>query len=128
MNELKINDIKELVKIPDFSFYLYISLWILSALILAILIFLLYKYFKNRTKQQRKNYYKNLKNVDLNKSKKAAYEITKYARLLAKSDREIKFLNELLEELEPFKYKKKVKPLSNEAKIIFDRFMDNVDV
>lgn len=128
MNELKINDIKELVEIPDFSIYLYIGLWVLALIVLGIFIFLIFHYFKNRSKQNRKIYYKILENIDLNNSKKAAYEITKYTRLLARSEREIKFLDELIIELEPSKYKKNADPLSNEAKILFDRFMDNIDV
>lgn len=41
---------------------------------------------------------------------------------------EKKLSYELIEELENFKYKKEVKPLSDEVKILFGRFMDNVDV
>lgn len=128
MNEIKIHDIKELVDIPDISLYLYMFLWVLSIAILFILIFLLYKFFKNKNKNLKKLYYQKLKEIDLEDSKNSAYLITKYARLLATSDREIKLLNELIEELEAYKYKKEVEPLNDNVKIIFARFMDSVDV
>lgn len=128
MEEIKIHDIKGLVDIPDFSFYIYSVLWILGCALLFIFIFLIYKFFDNRSKNKRKSYYKILKELDLNDSRNSAYKITKYARLLSQSDREKKLSYELIEELENFKYKKEVKPLSDEVKILFGRFMDNVDV
>lgn len=128
MNELKIHDIKELVEIPDFSLYIYMLLWILGSLVFFILIFILIKLFLNRKKNKKKVYYNILKNMDLSNSKKAAYEITKYARLISHSEREKKLCHELIEELEEFKYKKDVEPLNDNFKILFGRFMDNVDV
>lgn len=128
MNEIKIHDIKELVEIPDFSFYIYSILWILGILIFVLFVFLLYKYFYNKNRSSRKKYFKILKELDLNDSKECAYKITKYARLLAHNEREKRLCEELIEELESFKYKKEVKPLSDNVKIIFGRFMDSVDV
>ncbi len=128
MNEIEIHDIKQLVDIPDFSLYIYLTLWILGVILFCIIVFLLFKYFKYRKKDKRKHYYKILKKLDLNDSKNSAYIITKYARLLAISQRDKKLSSELIEELESFKYKKEVEPLSDEVKILFGRFMDNVDV
>ncbi len=128
MNEIEIHDIKQLVDIPDFSLYIYLTLWILGVILFCIIVFLLFKYFKYRKKDKRKHYYKILKELDLNDSKNSAYIITKYARLLAISQRDKKLSSELIEELESFKYKKEVEPLSDEVKILFGRFMDNVDV
>ena len=128
MNEIKLKDIKELVDIPDYSIYLYMLLWILGSLVFFILLFILIRLIINRGKNRRKLYYKTLKEIDLNDSKKAAYEITKYTRLLIQSDREKKLALELIEELDRYKYKKDVEPLGSQAKILFGRFMDNVDV
>lgn len=128
MNEVKIHDIKELVDIPDISLYIYMFLWILGIAFLFILIFLLYKFFYNKNKNLRKSYYQKLKEINLDDTKNSAYLITKYSRLLATSDREIKLVNELIEELEPYKYKKEVSALSDNVKIVFARFMDSVDV
>ncbi len=128
MNEIEIHDIKQLVDIPDFSLYIYLTLWILGVILFCIIVFLLFKYFKYRKKDKRKQYYKILKEIDLDDSKNSAYLITKYTRLLAISERDKKLSTELIEELESFKYKKEVAPLNDEVKILFGRFMDNVDV
>lgn len=128
MNQLQIHDIKELSDIPDISFYLFIALSLLGFVLILILLFLIYTYFKNRTKNKRKDYFKYLKELDLKESKKAAYDISKYTRLLATSEIEKKLCDELNEELEKFKYKKEVDPLSDEVKILFGRFMDTIDV
>lgn len=128
MNEIKIHDIKPLAQINDFSLYIYMLLWILGILLLFIIVFLIYKFFKNRSNNKRKAYYKILENLDLNDSKISAYTITKYARLLVRNEREVKLYEELNEELEAFKYKKEVGPLSDNVKIHFGRFMDTIDV
>ncbi len=128
MNEIKIHDIKELSDIPDFSLYIYLFLWILGILFIFILIFLLFRFFYNRDKNQRKIYYAILKKINLNDSKHSAYTITKYARLLSSNDREKRLVEELVEELESYKYKKNVEALDDNVKIVFGRFMDTVDV
>ncbi|RXK02940.1 hypothetical protein [Halarcobacter bivalviorum] len=126
--EIKLHDIKQLVEIPDFSFYLYLLLLSVVILIIVLLIYLVYKLFKNRKKDERKTYYEILENIDFKQAKKSAYEITKYGKLLATSDREKKLIEELIEELEKYKYKKEVTSIDNEVKILFNRFMDSVDV
>ncbi|MGB6329209.1 MAG: hypothetical protein WBF48_09780 [Halarcobacter sp.] len=128
MNEIKIHDIKNLVEIPDISLYLYMVLWILGIAFIFILIFMIYKFFQNKYNNDRKKYYKVLEELDLEDSKQSAYTISKYVRLLAKSEREKRLANELIEELEKYKYKKEVKSLEDDVKIIFARFMDSVDV
>ena len=128
MEDIKIHDIKTLVEIPDFSIYLYMLLWILACVVLFALIFLIYKIIKNRKKDFRKKYYEVLKGIDLNEPKKSAYTITKYSRLLATSQREIKLAEELIDELEKYKYKKEVDQIDDEVKILLGRFMDNIDV
>lgn len=128
MNEIKIHDIKNLSQIPDISFYIFLGLSILAIVILLILIFIIYKYFKNKKKNRRKEYYKILKALDLQESKQAAYDISKYARLLISNEREEKLFDELNEELEKFKYKKEVESLNDEVRILFGRYMDIIDV
>lgn len=128
MNEIKIHDIKDLTQIPDISFYLFILIIILGTLIAIIFIFILFKFFNNRKKNKRKEYYKILKDLDLKNSKKSAYIISKNIRLLAQNDREKRLAKELIEELEKYKYRKEVNELDDNVKIIFARFMDNIDV
>ena len=127
MNELKINGIKDLENIPDISFYLFLLLIGISLVLIFSFVYLLYKYFKSRN-NPRKVYYKTLQNLDLNNTKNAAYEITKYAKKLARSDREIKLADELISELEAYKYKKSVEKFDNNIYQKYELFMENIDV
>ncbi len=129
MNEkLKLNDIKGLETIPDISFYIFILLIALGLAVVCIVLFFIYRYFKNKKPNKRKEYYNILKTLDFTNSKECAYKITKYCRLLARNEREKKICFELIEELDKYKYKKEVSPLNNDIKINLDRFMDIIDV
>lgn len=124
----KLNDIKELEKIPDNSLFIFSALVLLGFIFLLILIFFITKLIKNRKKNPRKIYFKVLKNVDFSDSKKSAYIITKYSRLIVSNEREKKLAIELIESLEKYKYKKEVENIDNEVKAKFSIFMDSLDV
>ncbi len=124
----KLNDIKELEKIPDNSLFIFSALILLGFIFLLILIFFITKLIKNRKKNPRKIYFKILKNVDFSNSKKSAYTITKYSRLIVSNEREKKLAIELIESLEKYKYKKEVENIDNEIKAKFSIFMDSLDV
>jgi ribosomal protein S10 len=124
----KLHDIKELERIPDNSIFIFSTLIFLGIILILLTIFLLIKYFKNRKISDRKSYYNILKNIDFSDSKNTAYTITKYSRLVALSDREKKLANELIEELEIFKYKKSVDNINSKTKAKFSTFMDALDV
>lgn len=124
----KLNDIKELEKIPDNSLFIFLALVLLGFIFLLILIFFITKLIKNRKKNPRKIYFKILKNVDFSNSKKSAYTITKYSRLIVSNEREKKLAIELIESLEKYKYKKEVENIDNEVKAKFSIFMDSLDV
>lgn len=131
MNEdllLKLHDIKELEKIPDNSIFIFSALIFVGIIVFLVILFLLIKYLKNRKISDRKTYFNILKNIDFNDSKKAAYTITKYSRLIANNDREKKLANELIEELEFFKYKKNVKNIDKLTKAKYSTFMEILDV
>lgn len=124
----KLNDIKELEKIPDNSIFIFALLVFLGFLVLLSIIFLIIKFFKNRKKSPRKIYFEILKQIDFEDSKKSAYLITKYARLVASNEREKKLANELIDELEKYKYKKNVENINNEIKNKYSIFMEALDV
>ncbi|MGB7401942.1 MAG: hypothetical protein WA916_05145 [Arcobacter sp.] len=127
MNELKINDIKDLVSIPDISLYLLILIIVLGTVIIGFVGYLIYRFFKNK-KNPRKKYYEIIKNLDLNDTKNSAYQITLYARKLAKDEREIKISEELIALLEEYKYKKDVKKFENDILQKYELFMETIDV
>jgi uncharacterized protein YozE (UPF0346 family) len=124
----KLHDIKELEKIPDNSIFIFSILIFFGIILVLTAIFLFIKYLKNKKISDRKTYYNILKNIDFSDSKKAAYTITKYSRLLVSNDREKKLANELIEDLEFFKYKKDVKEIDKMSKAKFLTFMEVLDV
>ncbi|MFY9075240.1 hypothetical protein OZZ08_09730 [Malaciobacter mytili] len=128
MNELKINDIKDLVIIPDYSFFIYTFLLIIATLAAIIILFLIVKKFLNRKKTAYELAIINLKNIDLENSKTASYLITKYAKEILNDDRSKKLYYELLESLENYKYKKEVSKFDKKTLEQFRRFMDSLDV
>lgn len=124
----KLHDIKPIIEIPDNSFFIFILLIFIAFLLFLTLIFFMIKLIKNRKKNQRKIYFETLKNIDFNNSKNAAYTITKYSRLLARNERELRLCDELVDELSKYKYKKEVPKISDKIKAKFENFMDVIDV
>ena len=131
MNEdisLKIHDIKDIVKIPDNSIFIYYGLIFSALLICLIIILFIIKFFKNKKVNQRKIYFETLKNIEFKDSKKDAYTITKNLRLLVKSDREKILANELINELNEYKYKKDVPAISTGIKNKLTTLLGIIDV
>jgi len=125
MNELKgLRDIKGIVQVPDMSFYIFIALVIIGVLIALSLVIYLLGIIKKRKKTKRKLYIQKLKSVDTKNSKKAAYLITKYARKLAKTKEEKGILDQLLKELERYKYVKNAPPFDEESKKYLKLFLE----
>lgn len=124
----KIHDIKDIVQIPDYSIFIFSALVFLALILLLVIVLFIYKYFKNKKKNVRKEYFEILKTVDYKNSKESAYKITKYVRLLAQSNREKKLANDLIESLEKYKYKREVETIDNSIKSKLSLFLDALDV
>ena len=124
----KINDIKDIVEIPDNSIFIYYGLILIGLLLCLIIIIYIFKYFKNKKVNQREIYFNILKNVKFKDSKKDAYIITKYIRLLIKSDREKILANELIGELEEYKYKKTVPNINHGIRNKLNTLLGIIDV
>lgn len=125
MDELK--DIKPFVEIPDFSLYMVILVGILVILLLVLGVFKVYNYFKYAKKSKEAKAKIKLKNLDFSSSKQAAYTITKYAPLLAKNQFHKELLEELLEVLEKYKYKKEVPLMLDEDREKLGLFLEACD-
>ena len=131
MNEdisLKIHDIKDIVKIPDNSIFIYYGLIFAALLTCLIIILFIIKFLKNKKVNQRKIYFETLKNIEFKDSKKDAYTITKNLRLLVKSEREKILANELINELNEYKYKKDVPTISTDIKNKLTTLLGIIDV
>ncbi|MBU3016081.1 hypothetical protein KO488_15090 [Poseidonibacter lekithochrous] len=131
MNEnisLKINDIKDIVKIPDNSIFIYFSLVFIAFIIVISIIVYIIKYFKNKKINKRKTYFNILKDIEFKEPKRDAYTITKYLRLLVREDREKRLANELINDLEAYKYKKEVSDIDTNIKNKLTTLLDILDV
>lgn len=128
MNTLKIHDIKNLEVIPDYSLYLFILLLALGAVLVCFLLYILVKKILLKKQNIKKIYFENLKNLDLENTKKSAYEITKYGQYFCEEKRVKKLYFELNESLEKYKYKKEVEKFDTKTKEEIRRFMDAIDV
>ena len=126
---IKIHDIKPIVVIPDFSVYLYYGLFFLVFVVICFIIYGIYRFFKPKIKTQEMFWYEKLQNLDFNNPKQTAYDISKYGRFLAKEERQIRLIDELISELSSYKYTKETSnTLTQEIKLKFNVFMDTIDV
>ncbi len=124
----QLRDIKPLVEIPDSSFYIYWGLIGFGILLgLGILFFVVKKLWENRKKNMAKEYLAALKSIDWNNSKKAAYEATHYARLLATDERRKELFSQLEPMLEKYKYKKVVDKVDDDTLKQYKLFVQVAD-
>ncbi len=123
-----LRDIKPLLEIPDSSYLLYWSLLGLGViLLLGILFFLLKLWWQRRRRNPAKHYLAMLKSLSWEDSKRDAYQATHYARLLATDERREKLFEQLVERLEPYKYRKEVAPIDDETRNHFNLFVQVAD-
>ena len=125
---IKINDIKDIVQIPDYSIFYFIAILLLFSIILIFLFIKLYKYFFNQDKRNRKKYLSKLEEIDLNNTKKASYQISKYSRLLVTNDENKILCDKLNTKLEDYKYKKNIFPFDDQFKKLFLDFKGKINV
>ncbi|MDD3592338.1 MAG: hypothetical protein PHO65_06835 [Sulfurovum sp.] len=124
----QLRDIKPLLEIPDYSFYLYWGLIGFFALLgFGIFFFTVKKFWENRKVNLAKMYLERLKQIDWKDSKHAAYEATKYARLLATDERRKELFSQLEPMLEQYKYKKVVEEVDQQTLNQFHLFVRIAD-
>ena len=124
----QLRDIKPLLEIPDSSYYIYwglISFAILLAL--AILFFVAKRLWENRKVNLAKGYLEALKRIDWEDTKKSAYQVTHYARLLATDERRKELFAQLEPMLEKYKYKKEVERIDQETRNKFNLYVQVAD-
>lgn len=124
----KIHDIKDIVKIPDNSIFVYFTLIFFAFIILLSIIIFIIKYFKNKKEDKRKIYFNILKDIEFKDSKSDAYTITKYLRLLVNDDREKRLAEDIINELEVYKYKRNVSSIDTNTKNKLTTLLDIIDV
>jgi len=114
VNELR--DIKPLLEIPDYSYYLYIGLILLAILVVVgVLFFVIKMAWLNRKVDMKKLYFQRLEAVDWIDSKKSAYAITLLAHHFIDNEKVKEIYEQTLPLLEPYKYRKDVPSVDKET-------------
>jgi len=114
---IRLNDIKPLLEIEEYSFYYFLGICFFVLLLACGIVYLIYRYIKNKNRfNLRKHYLELLNCVDLSDTKKASYEITFYGALF-KDDtpRHQQMYKNLTERLQKYKYKKTVEDFDDEV-------------
>ena len=115
MND-KLRDIKPLLEIPDSSYYIYLALMgLLALLLLGVLYFVIKKFLLNRKESQAQKYLQRLKRVDWSDAKSSAYLVTYLGRNLAQDERTEEIFNQMLPLLEKYKYRAEVPSVDDET-------------
>jgi len=103
----QLKDIKPNVQIIDYWFYLFCTVGII------LLLLIMYFVYKKLAKRKTDPYLERLKNLDYKKSKKTAYEFSEYAKHFI-TDENRSLYEEIVKELEQYKYRPKVDDLKPE--------------
>jgi len=132
MNEQNISsqlkDIKPLLEIPDYSFYLYWGLIVFGILLgLVIVYWVGKKIWEKRKINLAKGYVEKLKAIDWKDTKQSAYDATHYARLLATDERRKELFSQLEPLLEQYKYKKQVDDVDQDTVNRFNLYVQVAD-
>ncbi len=124
----QLKDIKPLLEIPDYSFYLYWGLIVLGVILLLVLLyFVIKKLWRQRKVNLAKGYLEKLKTIDWEDTKQSAYEATHYARLLATDERRKELFSQLEPLLEQYKYKKEVDEVDQDTLNRFNLYVQVAD-
>ena|GEM_PF-5818213 len=124
MNTLP-NGIELIVKVESNSFYYFLGLIFFSILIFFLL-FKLVKWLWNNRKTKKTEILNILQNLDWNNSKDTAYKITKFGNQIS-NERSQKLLDDLIIELEKYKYRKHSDDISEDVKAKFQIFLGVVE-
>ena len=112
----KFHDIKPLVEIPDYSFYLYVLFILVATTLAAVLVYLLIRLLSRKKENSRAQILRRLRGLDMSDAKKVAYEITKYGRYIVTDESRARIYEDLVRKLTRYKYKKEVPPLDEDIK------------
>jgi len=127
-NSEQLREIRDLVEIPDLSFYFFIAITAVVILFVGTVTYMFWQnYRKKRNTRLRRAVFNKLVSVDFSDSKKAAYAITRYGRFLADEERSKKLFDQLLPRLEKYKYTPDPPPFDPEDIKYYDLFVESVD-
>ena len=110
MEPMTLRDIKPIVEVPDSSLWIFTALVLAMLALLGMLIFWLIRRKRQNSDRYRAAALRRLDALDFEDTKKAAYDFTLLAHYAA-APQQRTALQKLLEALEPYKFKKVVPKL-----------------
>lgn len=116
-----IEDIKPVVAIVDYSYYIFIAIIIAAVIIITSLLFFLFHFKK---KNRLKDILQQLQSLSLDDTKNDAYTITFLAKELAVDEQLEQKYQHLIQQLKPYKYKKEVAPFDEDTKAQIAFFLE----
>lgn len=129
MSDIPLHDIQPLVEVPDYSIYLFGCAVLAGLAILAVVLIVLMRRWRNRRESERQRTYRQLASLDLSDPKQAAYAISRLGRFFASdSERTAKGYHNLFERLEPYKYAKTVDSIDEETLGYYRLYLEMIDV
>ncbi len=111
----KLRDIKDIVEVSDYSIYYLFGYITLAILIFCVIIYLLSRQKKRKKLTKKEMALQELKNIDYENSKDIAYKFTLNIPYFI-DEKNKKEIEELLESLKMYKYKKDIPTMDKELK------------
>jgi len=115
----QLKDIKPNVEIIDYKFYAFI------AVIIILSVLIIYIFIKLLKKKEPNPYLKKLQNLNFSDSKKTAYEFSEYAKYFLNEENK-DFYEEIVKELEKYKYKPVVDNLDEKIIEKIKKFIEDI--
>ncbi|CAA6805637.1 MAG: Unknown protein [uncultured Campylobacterales bacterium] len=106
------------------NFYIFIILLIIFSVLALILVFIITKFIISAKSNPKKKAYDKIKKLDLEDSKQASYRLTKYATYFEDNP----YKDQLLIQIEQYKYHKEDIPFDEESLTIIRRFTNSCKI
>lgn len=115
--DIPLHDIKPIVEIQEYSLYYLIALVVFSLVVLSVIIYFLYLWYKKRNAfNLRKHHLELLSELDFSDTKNTAYAISSYGITFRDdSPRHKDMFENISERLEKYKYRKSVATFDEET-------------
>ena len=118
-----IKDIEPLERISDFSLYFTLAFTVF----VFVSIYFIVKNLLSKKPSLREITLKKYKDISFDKPKQEAYNLTKYANILAENKKSKEIKERLIKNLEKYKYKKTIPMFDDETKSLYNLFLEVVE-
>ena len=127
--DIPLHDIKPIVEIQEYSLYYLLGLVGLGIIVLSLIIYFLYIWYKKRnTFNLRKHHLELINDLDFSNTKNAAYAISSYGLTFRDdSPRHKEMYENITQRLEAYKYKKDVEAFDSETLGYIEVFKEMID-